>query len=99
MFRVAWKFCSTRIIIATIIHLISIICGLGVCVFAKLCLESIVEMDEQKSNVWGNITFDGSNVADNGNAFRNASLYSIGIVLCLFLMHFFESSSSWINLR
>lgn len=48
MFRVAWKFCSTRIIIASMIHLISIICGLGVCVFAKLCLESIVEMDDMK---------------------------------------------------
>lgn len=48
MFRVAWKFCSTRIIIATMIHLISIICGLGVCVFAELCLESILEMDEMK---------------------------------------------------
>lgn len=51
MFRVAWKFCSTRIIIATMMHLVSIICGLGVCVFAKFCLESIVEMDEQKKIV------------------------------------------------
>lgn len=29
-------------------HLISIVCGLGICVFAKFCLESIVEMDHAK---------------------------------------------------
>ncbi|KAG4067816.1 hypothetical protein HA402_010502 [Bradysia odoriphaga] len=99
MLRVAWKFCSTRVIISTLIHLISIICALGLCIFTKLCLESIVEMDESKKIMSNNSENTTSGDVNHGGAFRNAILYSAGIVFCLFFFHFFESTSCWINLR
>ncbi|KAJ6638573.1 ATP-binding cassette sub-family C member 12 [Pseudolycoriella hygida] len=102
MFRVAWKFCSTRIIIASIIHLISIVCGLAVCIFTKLCLESLVEMDDMREIMFNNPVNTTSNPVDIESyqiALRNTILYSVGIVSSLFLMYFFDSTSCWINLR
>lgn len=110
MLRVAWKFCRTRIIFASLFHTLSTLFGLcGSLIFLTLTLTSLQNESNLKANQ--TISHNQSDLLENNNLFKlfefslsfygrfDCIYYMLGFAGCFMMSMFLKSITNWINLR
>lgn len=111
MMKVAWNFCKTRVIIASIFYTLSVLAALcAPVIFLKLTLEvletenGIQSLTANSTNVFfSNATIDMFKIAHiqfnfHGRYFE-CYFYMLGFAACLFSAQIFASITNWLNLR
>lgn len=109
MLKVAWNFCKTRVIVASIFYTLSTLSALcAPVVFLKMTLNSLENRTASQSFTNGTM----SNASNTPNAMFNfykfdlsfherfeSALYMILFAACTFMAKVFGSITNWLNLR
>lgn len=106
MMKVAWNFCRTRVIIASVFYTISTLLAL-ICpvIFLKLTLDTL----ENESFHYGESEHEGNFTIIQSFKIIDFKFklygrfeclyYMLGFAVCLFLSKIFDAITSWLNLR
>lgn len=109
MMKVAWNFCKTRVIIASIFYTLSTLLALcAPVIFLQLCLNSLENEALLRDTVNGTET-TALNSTSNLFKILNFDLsirgrfdciyFMLGFAVCFFLAKIFGSVTAWLNLR
>lgn len=105
MMRVAWKFCKTRVMIASIFYTLSTLSALcAPVIFLKLSLDSLESSTPQTTQnaTASDVLFDMFKVFNldfNFHGRFECIYYMLGFAACFFLSKVFGGITSWLNLR
>jgi hypothetical protein len=109
MMKVAWIFCRTRVIIASIFYTLSTLSALcAPVIFLKMTLDEIErenlersELDETSTNetITASEMFKVIYPTFNFFARTDGILYMLAFALCLFISKIFATITNWLNLR
>lgn len=112
MMKVAWNFCKTRVIIASIFYTLSTLSALSApVIFLKLTLDSLedetkdqVDLSTQtnRTSIFANATVDMFKIVNFNLSIHgrfNCLFYMLGFAACFFLAIIFSSVTNWLNLR
>lgn len=108
MMKVAWNFCKTRVIIASIFYTLSTLSALSApVIFLKLTLDSLKKetKDDDSHSTSNNATnsiFDMLKIVDFNLSIHGrftCLYYMLGFAACFFLAIVFSSITNWLNLR
>jgi len=100
MFKVAWNFCKTRIIISSIFYTLSTLSALSAPVFfLKLTLDQLdAEPDTNKNGTYRNI-FKLFEFTFNFYGRWKCIYLMLGFISCLIVAIIFKGITNWLNLR